>query len=54
MNVWRIFSVPMGKQLIGVTELHAGDIGAIAKLKDTVTGDTLAAEGRFSITYPTI
>ena len=23
------------------TELHAGDIGAVAKLKDTVTGDTL-------------
>ncbi len=34
-------SVPNGKQLIGVTELHAGDIGAVAKLKDTLTGDTL-------------
>jgi elongation factor G len=34
-------SVPMGKNLIPVPELHAGDIGAVAKLKDTVTGDTL-------------
>ena len=30
-----------GKQLTEVAELHAGDIGAIAKLKDVVTGDTL-------------
>ena len=34
-------SIPQGKNLIPVTELHAGDIGAVAKLKDTVTGDTL-------------
>jgi elongation factor G len=34
-------SVPQGKNLLPVTELHAGDIGAVAKLKDTVTGDTL-------------
>jgi elongation factor G len=34
--------VPMGKQIIGVQELHAGDIGAVAKLKDSLTGDTLA------------
>ena len=31
-----------------VTELHAGDIGAVAKLKDTLTGDTLADKG-FSV-----
>jgi len=30
-----------GKAGTEVAELHAGDIGAIAKLKDTVTGDTL-------------
>jgi elongation factor G len=30
-----------GKALTEVAELHAGDIGAIAKLKDTMTGDTL-------------
>jgi elongation factor G len=30
-----------GKQLIEIPELHAGDIGAIAKLKETTTGETL-------------
>ena len=30
-----------GKQLTEVGELHAGDIGAIAKLKEVYTGDTL-------------
>jgi elongation factor G len=30
-----------GKDIVPVTELHAGDIGAVAKLKDTLTGDTL-------------
>ncbi|MBI4907919.1 MAG: elongation factor G [Acidobacteria bacterium] len=34
-------SVIKGKTLDAVTELHAGDLGAVAKLKDTVTGDTL-------------
>jgi elongation factor G len=34
--------VPLGKTIIPVTELQAGDIGAVAKLKDTLTGDTLA------------
>ena len=32
---------PFGKTLLPVTELHAGDIGAVAKLRDTLTGDTL-------------
>ncbi len=31
-----------GKEQIEVNELHAGDIGAIGKLSDTVTGDTLS------------
>ena len=31
----------LGKQLIPVPELSAGDIGAVAKLKETLTGDTL-------------
>jgi elongation factor G len=35
-------AAPFGKTLIPVTDLHAGDIGAVAKLKDTLTGDTLA------------
>ncbi len=34
-------SVMQGKQAVAVTELHAGDIGGVAKLKDTVTGETL-------------
>ncbi len=33
-----------GKTQIPVPELRAGDIGAVAKLKDTFTGDTLAAK----------
>jgi elongation factor G len=33
---------PFGKVIQPATELHAGDIGAVAKLKDTLTGDTLA------------
>jgi len=36
---------PLGKTIQPVTELHAGDIGAVAKLKDTLTGDTLADKG---------
>ena len=46
-------SSPMGKTLQPVTELHAGDIGAVAKLKDTLTGDTLADKG-LNITYPPV
>ena len=33
-----------GKQQFAVSELRAGDIGAVAKLKDTFTGDTIAAK----------
>src|SRR5215813_8600386 len=33
--------IVQGKQLTEVQELHAGDIGAIAKLKETMTGETL-------------
>jgi elongation factor G len=33
-----------GKQFTFVTELTTGDIGAVAKLKDTHTGDTLCAK----------
>jgi elongation factor G len=33
--------VMQGKTATAVPDLHAGDIGAIAKLKETVTGDTL-------------
>jgi elongation factor G len=33
--------VVQGKQLTEVPELHAGDLGAISKLKETTTGETL-------------
>jgi elongation factor G len=33
-----------GKHQVPVSELRAGDIGAVAKLKDTFTGDTLSAK----------
>lgn len=32
---------PEGKTIEPVPDLHAGDIGGVAKLKDTLTGDTL-------------
>jgi elongation factor G len=33
-------SVPQGKNLVPVTELHAGDVGAVAKLRDTLGDKT--------------
>ena len=42
-----------GKTLVPVTELHAGDLGAVAKLKDTVTGDTLCDKAA-PIVYPKV
>ena len=38
-------SVMQGRKAIEVAELHAGDLGAVAKLRDTLTGDTLGAKG---------
>jgi elongation factor G len=40
-----------GKTAVGVNDLHAGDIGAVAKLKDTTTGDTLGDKNG-TIFYP--
>ena len=37
--------VMQGKTATAVAELHAGDLGAVAKLKDTFTGDTLGDKG---------
>ena len=34
-------ATPFGKTMQPVTELRAGDIGLVSKLKDTLTGDTL-------------
>ena len=36
---------PMGKEVVPVDELGAGDIGAIAKLKETRAGDVLSEDG---------
>ena len=41
----------MGKTIQPITELHAGDIGAVAKLKETLTGDTLCDKSSL-IAYP--
>ena len=46
-------SVMQGKTAIPVNELHAGDIGAVAKLKDTLTGDTLGDKNA-PIQYPRV
>jgi elongation factor G len=42
-----------GKTAVPITELHAGDIGAVAKLKETLTGDTLG-EKTAPIQYPKV
>lgn len=39
-------AVPAGAERRDVGVLHAGDIGVVAKLRDTHTGDTLASEAR--------
>src|SRR5256884_7274005 len=44
-------SVMQGKTAVPVNELHAGDIGAVPKLKDTLTGDTLGDKSA-PIQYP--
>jgi elongation factor G len=46
-------AVPVGKTTAPVTELHAGDIGVVAKLKDVLTGDTLCEKGD-SIEFPKV
>jgi elongation factor G len=46
-------SIMQGKTAVPVNELHAGDIGAVAKLKDTLTSDTLGDKSA-PIQYPKI
>ena len=46
-------STMLGKKLVGLDALHAGDIGALAKLQYTNTGDTLCEESK-PIRYPDI
>ena len=42
-----------GKEQIPVSQLQAGDIGAIAKLQETGTGDTLCVKNR-AVLFPAI
>jgi len=42
-----------GKSIVPVNEIHAGDIGGVAKLKDTLTGDTLDDKSSL-IAYPPV
>lgn len=37
-------SIPLGKERLEVSRLHAGDIGVVAKLKHTHTNDTLCSK----------
>src|SRR5215470_3854872 len=36
--------MPQGKEHVNVTEVRAGDIGAVAKLKETFTGESLSSK----------
>ena len=46
-------AVPAGKSTQPVNEVHAGDIGVVAKLRDVLTGDTLCEKGD-SVEYPKV
>ncbi|MGO9404964.1 MAG: elongation factor G [Terriglobales bacterium] len=46
-------SLIQGKQAIPIHEIHAGDIGAVAKLRETLTGDTLGDKAS-PIRYPAV
>jgi elongation factor G len=45
-------SIVQGRKLIEVGELHAGDIGAVAKLRVTQTGDTMGVKGHDVLIEP--
>ncbi|HWR17071.1 MAG TPA: elongation factor G [Terriglobales bacterium] len=44
-------SITQGKQQVPVNELHAGDLGCVVKLRETLTGDTLGDKAS-PIQYP--
>jgi len=46
-------SIMQGKNQVPAPELHSGDIGAVAKLRDTLTGDTLGDKAA-PIQYPQV
>jgi elongation factor G len=46
-------SIMQGRKAVEVPELHAGDLGAVGKLRETLTGDTLGVKGAdFQIALP--
>jgi elongation factor G len=46
-------SIMQGRKAVEVPELHAGDLGAVAKLRETLTGDTLGVKGAdFQVALP--
>jgi elongation factor G len=45
-------SIVQGRKLTEVGELHAGDLGALAKLRVTQTGDTMGAKGHDVLIEP--
>lgn len=45
--------IVQGKTQTSIAELHAGDLGAVAKLKDTLTGDSLGDKSA-PIIYPAV
>ncbi|MFI5101794.1 MAG: elongation factor G [Terriglobales bacterium] len=46
-------SLIQGKQAVPIHEIHAGDIGSVAKLRETLTGDTLGDKAS-PIRYPAV
>jgi elongation factor G len=46
-------SLVQGKTQVPINEIHAGDIGAVAKLRETLTGDTLGDKSS-PIRYPAV
>ena len=46
-------AVLSGKTILPLNAIHSGDIGAVAKLKDTLTGDTITDKGSL-IAFPAV
>ena len=46
-------ALAQGKQAVPINEIHAGDIGMVAKLRETLTGDTLGDKSS-PIRYPAV
>jgi len=42
-----------GKTIVPITELHAGDLGAVTKLKESLTGDSLGDKAS-PVAFPTV